>query len=79
MPYHAMPFAAALRSHFRHLKRMGAEPPPQSAGEEADRRIVDLRRRLQNTDDETDDEQRAQHRTTDGEQHGQTFTDKRAG
>jgi linoleoyl-CoA desaturase len=39
VPYHAMPFAAALRSHFRHLKRMGAEPPPPSAGEDADRRI----------------------------------------
>ncbi len=26
--YHAMPFPAALRSHFRHLKRMGQPPPP---------------------------------------------------
>jgi linoleoyl-CoA desaturase len=26
VPYHAMPFPAALRSHFRHLKRMGAAP-----------------------------------------------------
>ena len=26
--YHAMPFPAALRSHFRHLKRMGAGPTP---------------------------------------------------
>lgn len=30
VPYHAMPFPAALRSHFRNLKRMGAGPthPP---------------------------------------------------
>ena len=26
--YHAMPFPAALRSHFRHLKRMGEDPTP---------------------------------------------------
>src|SRR4051794_783453 len=39
VPYHAMPFAAALRSPSRHLKRMGAGPPPPSIGEDADRRI----------------------------------------
>ena len=34
--YHAMPFPAALRSHFRHLRRMGAAPTPSSVA--ADRR-----------------------------------------
>ena len=36
VPYHAMPFPAALRSHFRHLKRMGEAPTPLPEGDVAE-------------------------------------------
>jgi linoleoyl-CoA desaturase len=36
VPYHAMPFPAALRSHFRHLKRMGEASTPLPVGDVAE-------------------------------------------
>jgi linoleoyl-CoA desaturase len=40
--YHELPYLAMIRSHFRFLKWMGAEPQPPSIEEDAARRIENV-------------------------------------